>query len=581
MNPNIGIDLGTTRSVIATLDATDSPTVLTNAEGDATTPSAVYFDPASGIDATPIVGAEAIRALSHEPDRVVRFAKRYLGRPDHRYPCGGRTYSPTQIQSFILQKLRNDAAAAVGAPIESAVVTVPAFFNDPRRRATIESAGMAGIEVSSLLSEPTAAALAHCHREGSLRTDRAGGGFADIDKHVMVYDLGGGTFDVSMVHITPGDVRVVAVDGNSHLGGLDWDRAIAQWLLGRTRLSEADIKTLRDDPELLAEAEQIKHSLTVRTTVPVKVAVGDEIVRGEISRDEFETATAHLLDRTRFTAANLIKTAGLKPNDLDRILLVGGSTRMPAVHEMLSDRLGIEIDRGLPPDTAVAMGAALYAGLDLKSKVRSTGPASNATADKTPNDRDDRSTVRVTDVCAHDLGVLGMERETRRPLREVMIPRNQALPAMVTKRFSTARPGQRRVRIRVVEGGDRRGDGSSTIGDFFVGGLPKDAAAGTPIRVTFRYDSNGILSITAKVDQTDIESSITVQRPSSSTDETFDDLGLNDTDTDLTSASHRSSNPTGNETTGNEPAGNETAGNETTGDEADDDLDVFFDELGL
>jgi molecular chaperone DnaK len=507
LKPILGIDLGTTRSVVGVLDESGKPKILVNTDGELTTPSVVCFD-----DSTILVGRDALRMVPHGAPGVVQFAKREMGNPDYKVHYKGTDYSATMVQSFVLAKIRRDAAAALGRPVEAAVITVPAFFDEAKRRDTMDAGFLASLDVKAILNEPTAAAIAYGLHHGWLDRD----GQFKAARSVLVYDLGGGTFDVSLVDIEPRRIKVIAVDGNSRLGGLDWDRCIADWIVNQFEqtgaLDPAEIESAM--PALLYEAEQLKQSLSVRAQVPVRLKFFHRSLDTTLSRDQFEDLTAHLLDRTRFTVKKLLESCGRETSQLNSILLVGGSTRMPQVTKMLKQRFGVEVDQSISPDHAVAAGAAIYAGHRLYEK--------NQEFDATPThgapvigahgaDGGDRLTVH--DVNAHDLGVLGVEIKTGRQTRHIMIPKNTPIPAVKSSRFQTYRDGQRSVRVRVIEGGDARGNSSINIGTFRIAGLRAGLKAGTPVDVTFRYDANGLLHVSAIIPSTGDKASIDLERP--------------------------------------------------------------------
>ena len=348
-DPIVGIDLGTTRSAIAYVDFTGEVKTLPNSEGDLVTPSAVLFE-----DGGVTVGKEAIKALTVTPSQVAIHAKREMGNPTYSKTINGQTYPPEMIQSFVLGKLRRDAGVKLGCEVSKAVVTVPAYFNEPKRRATLDAGAFAGLDVRAVINEPTAAAIAF----GVDRVSRIVG-----SQTVLVYDLGGGTFDVSVVEVEGKKIHVLATDGNARLGGIDWDKCLARWLDAQFSVkhsikpsdSELGVEFLRK------EAEELKHSLSTRKKVKVRLSFQGKAIDSQITREEFDDMTAHLLDRTRFTVSKVIKESKLEWIELDRILLVGGSTRMPMVPDMLKRESGLDPDASVSPDEVVAHGAAIYA----------------------------------------------------------------------------------------------------------------------------------------------------------------------------------------------------------------------------
>lgn len=498
--PAVGIDLGTTFSVVAHLDRLGRPCTIPNAEGDLLTPSVVLFD-----GAAVTVGKEAVRAAAAEPDRVADFVKRDMGSPVYSRAVGGEHLPPEVIQSLVLEKLKRDAEAKVG-PFTKCVVTVPAFFNEPRRKATQDAGHLAGLEVMDLINEPTAAAIAYGVQAGFL----TGAGEARRAERVLVFDLGGGTFDVTLMAIDGPDYAAVATGGDVYLGGVDWDRRVADHVAGQF-LARCGGPDPRDDPaglrRLLREAEDAKRALSAREQTAVAFEFGGHALRVPLARHQFEEMTADLLERTRFTTAAVLRDGGVGWKDLTRLLLVGGSTRMPMVQQMLERESGLRADRSLSADEAVAHGAAIYAGLLLAAE-----------AGRPPG-------MRVRNVNGHDLGVLGRDPATGRPRAAVVIPRNTPLPASRVKQYATSRPGQRDVAIRVIEGGDASGNNATPIGRCVIHDLPPGLPAGTPVEVSFTYEANGRLTVCGRLPGHGAEASLTVEREAGLTDDTLREWG--------------------------------------------------------
>lgn len=480
----VGIDLGTTRSVIAYVDNHGAPHTIENREGDLTTPSAALIE-----DDNVTIGKEALKARAVLPDSVAVFAKREMGKEHYSRPINGHEYSPEMIQSLVLGKLKRDAEAKLGRPIKQAVITVPAYFNEPKRRSTIDAAMLAGLEVLAIINEPTATAVAY-----------------GLEKHaqilgtqtVLVYDLGGGTFDVTLVRVDGKDVKVIATDGNSMLGGLDWDRCLADWLSEafHSRFGIDPSKSAAGQALLAQEAEDIKHSLTARKSVKVRFAFDSHILQTEITREAFEELTAHLLDRTRFTVRKLMTDAKHSWDEIDQVILVGGSTRMPQVGAMVQRESSMEPNLTVSADEAIAHGAAIYAEMILGEKIKSQKLKGHT----------------ITDVNAHNLCVLGVERETKRRRNHVMIARNTPLPATKTTRFETIEDDQRSVVVKVVEGGDSRGRHGTEIGRCRMHRLPTGMPAGSPVDVTFSYDRDGLIRVSARIPSTGQKTSIEIDR---------------------------------------------------------------------
>jgi molecular chaperone DnaK len=482
----VGIDLGTTRSVVAALDKRGIPYTIVNREGDLTTPSAVLFE-----DDCVTVGKEALKAQLLLPDKVATFIKREIGKQEYSRPLDGQRYPPDMILSLIIGRLKSDAEAKLGCAVTKAVITVPAYFNEPKRRATIDAAMLAGVEVIGVINEPTAAAIAY-----------------GLEKHVrlmgpqtvLIYDLGGGTFDISIVRVEEKSIEVVATDGNAMLGGLDWDKCLIKWLddlfakQNKIRPSETAVGQVM----LQQEAETLKHSLSVRKTVKFRIAYERNVLQAEITRDEFEEQTAHLLDRTRFTVAKLLTETGKKWSGIDQIILVGGSTRMPQVSAMLNKESGIEPNLTVSPDEAVAHGAAIYAQTVIETQLKSATKLG----------------MSITDVNAHNLCVLGVDCQTGMKTNFTMIARNSPIPSKQTTRFETLHDNQQSVAVEIIEGGDVRGRHGTKIGRCVLRDLPKGLPAGTSVDVTFEYDRDGLIHVQALLPKTGQKTKISIKRQS-------------------------------------------------------------------
>lgn len=495
LEPAVGIDLGTTFSVLAHLDADGKPRTVPNEEGELITPSAVFFDRQA-----PIVGREALRAAELEPERLARFAKREVGQRRFNKSICGCAFPPEVIESLVLGKLKHDAAVKLGS-FSKAVVTVPAYFNEPRRKATQDAGRLAGLEVIDIINEPTAAAIAYGFERGLVHAD---GSYRERER-VLVYDLGGGTFDLTLMEIRGWDFQAVAIAGDVYLGGIDWDERVAghvaEVFLGRHGV---DLRQQPDQWERLMHAAcDARLSLTTRTETLIAFSDAGRQVRLRLTRDELESLTGDLLERTRLTCQTLLHDAGLRWSDVTRLLLVGGATRMPMVQRMLAEESGLQPDRSLSPDEAVAHGAAVYAGMLLRQ-----GSAA-------------LRGLSVRNVNSHALGVLGIDPETRLTRRKVMIPRNTPLPASVARRFQTSKDGQKDVMIPVVEGGTDTGEGCTHIGRLAVMDLPPQLPAGTPVKVSFHYGQDGRLTVQATLPAAGREAQLTLQRASGMSDQAF------------------------------------------------------------
>lgn len=475
--PVIGIDLGTTYSVVAFLDHQGRPTSVVNSSGDILTPSVVLFDP----DGT-VVGKQAVLGAAMDPGRVAECAKRDMGSKHFRKPINGEMLPPEVISSYILRSLRSDAERKLG-PCKKAVITVPAYFDEPRRRATVAAGRLAGLEVLDILNEPTAAAISFGYQEGFL--DREGRIKDEKPIKVLVYDLGGGTFDVTVVELSGQKFTALATDGDVRLGGKDWDEKIIE--IAAKRFQQQHGQDPRTDPECLQElsqaAELAKKTLTERPKAQLYVNYQGTRFKTEITRQEFEEATNPLIERTRTTTEIVVLQKGLSWDEIDKVLLVGGSTRMPSVATMIKQLTGKDPDRSVSPDEAVAHGAALYADMLLQKLGMGVG----------------KTEFSVTNVNSHSLGIVGIEPGTGRRVNAVMIPKNSTLPRTAGRRFKTAKINQPNVRVTVLEGESEMPEACTEVGTCVVRNLPPNLPAGWPIDVKFYYHENGQLEVSAKL----------------------------------------------------------------------------------
>ncbi|MDO4583666.1 MAG: Hsp70 family protein [Planctomycetia bacterium] len=469
-SPAVGIDLGTTFSVIARLDDTGRPESIVNAEGDRTTPSVALFESGQAV-----VGKEALKAISTDASSIALCAKRDMGHKVFHQALENKQYPPEVIEAFILNKLRQDAVAQIGK-FSKVVITVPAYFDEVRRKATQDAGYMAGFEVLDIINEPTAAALAYGYQAGLLGKETA-------QENVLVYDLGGGTFDVTIMRIGGHDFTTLATDGDVQLGGYDWDQRLLDMV------AEKFVQDFYLDPredicargKLWRECEDAKRTLSARQKATITCDFKGFSKRVEITREEFEQMTQDLLDRTRFTTTQTLQAAGLQWSDISRILLVGGSSRMPAVREMLRQVTGQEPDASSAADEAVAWGAAIHAGNLLALH-----------AGNTPS-------FAIRNVNSHSLGVIGTDPATRLPRVGVLIPRNSKLPVAVRRTFRTQKMNQKSILVQIVEGESSSPENCTFIGSCKVRPLPPMLPAGTQIIVTFRYEPDGRLRVSVAI----------------------------------------------------------------------------------
>ena len=503
MEPVVGIDLGTTYSAAAVVNAQGRPKTLLSSEGDSCTPSFVFLDTDGAV-----VGKEALKAAEFEVERVASAPKRDLGQQRFHREIRGQWFRPEVLQSLILSKLKRDAELVL-PNVQRAVITVPASFNELRRKATQDAARMAGWDVLDLLNEPTAAAIAYAYQRGFLAGTRS----LEKAENVLVYSLGGGTFDVTLLRLDKNSFVTLATAGDANLGGLDWDARLADVIAERfVREHGIDPRTDASAAHVLRrEAEDAKRTLSAREDARIQFACQGQRLKTKVTRDDFEISTGDLLERTQMALRTLLHEVGLNFSDLSRLLVVGGASRMPMVTAMLEAETGLTVDRLQSIEDAVAHGAALY-GHSLMRKANAAGatPAGDARLD-----------IHIRNVCSHTLGLLGKDKATGKHRRQMLIARNSPLPAKKTQRFTTFQDNQPSVVLAVIEGGDDGGQGATSIGRCVVGDLPPALPKGTAVDVTFEYLETGRLHMHAAIPTLNKAVPVTIERAAGMSEQTL------------------------------------------------------------
>jgi molecular chaperone DnaK len=484
----VGIDLGTTFSAIAALDDNGKPYTIPNRDNEMLTPSAVFLLD----DGAAVVGQAALDSALEQPDRVATLIKRRMGKDSFGMPVAGRDFRPETLAAIILRKLVQDAELRLG-PITQAVITVPAYFDDTRRKATKDAGRIAGLEVLDILDEPSAAALAYSfqpprplHGAPALKPL-----LPDEQRTVLVYDLGGGTFDVTVVRLAQQRFETVAIEGDFQLGGKDWDDRIVDYVA--RKFVEKHGSDPRHDPQSLATlraaAERAKRTLSKLPQTSVTCSSEGKLLTVPLTRAEFENLTRDLLVRTRLTVQQVMRQAGLTWERIDRVLLVGGSTHMPMTAQMLRELTGEEPDHSLAVSEVVARGAAIHAGI----------VAAHSTAAPELLEEEARRLLEEVveiNVNAHGLGIEVRNAEDKR-VNNILIPKNTQLPCAESRVYYTTVENQQRVRVKVLQGDAPEADHCLPIGECWIEGLPPSLPKGSPVQVRCGMAANGLIEVYA------------------------------------------------------------------------------------
>ncbi len=471
MSSFVGIDLGTTYSVVAYINANGKPEVILNERGRSITPSVIYFDGGQSI-----VGDEAKEHQAMGKTEVASFFKRSMGDTEFMLSFYGRDYTPVDLSGLVLAHLKAQAEHYLETTVTDAVVTVPAYFTHPQRMATIEAGRKAGLNVLKIISEPTAAALAYGLRP------------SQIEQRVLVYDLGGGTFDISLVSITPDELRVIATDGDHNLGGKDWDDCLIEYLDYQFK-TEFGLELVGDDlNELNIQTEKLKHTLSMRHSAEIRVQAGGHVGLYTVTREHFETLTHHLMDRTELLTERVLAEAHLSWSDISGVLPVGGSTRMPMVRSYIERMSGRPPMGGINPDEAVGLGAAIQAAMEMEETKGQSMPTFHLAGRK--------STV---DVVAHSLGMIAESEDRSRYINSVLIGKNLSIPSTKSRPYQLAvrRQSDTELEVFLTQGETDDPQQCAYLGRYIFTDFPPITEKIAVLDITYQYDKNGIVNISA------------------------------------------------------------------------------------
>lgn len=472
----VGIDLGTTFSAIAFVNDHGRPEIIPNREGERTTPSVIFFEEGGN----PIVGTEARNQAITEPRRTVRYIKREMGNSSYRVNIDGQDYFPEDLSAMILKKLKNDAEAYLGKEINKAVISVPAYFKDAQREATRQAGQIAGLEVIRIVNEPTAAALAY-------GLDKVEG-----DQIILVYDFGGGTFDVTIMQIKGKEFTIIATDGDAMLGGKDIDARLVEYFAEEfQREHDVDLRLdAHTHQDLWDKAEIAKKNLSFRSPLMEALSTGEKALRIDLDRDQFNELIEDLVKQTEDCMNRVIDAAGMDWRKIDTVLLAGGSSRIPAVKEMIKRITGKDAARDMNPDECVALGAAVQA---VVTTIETEGVASVPSLEG-------GSDIVVHDVASHSLGIKALSNDRNKYINSIIIPRFTQIPCERTRTYATNEDNQSRVEIEVLQGEeeDARSPEIHLVGKAGLRNLPPHKAGDLVIEVTLRYTADGVIEVVAK-----------------------------------------------------------------------------------
>lgn len=486
----IGIDLGTTYSSIATIDEYGRPVIVKTVDGESLIPSAVYIDP----QGNEIAGADAKDMMQAGEEDVAVFFKRYMGNKDIIFEYAGRRYTPTDLSAILLRKIKAEAEASLGTPVSKAVITVPAYFNDLQRNETMEAGRRAGLQVMRIINEPTAAAITYgVNREQNQR--------------VLVYDLGGGTFDVTVLNITPQSITVLSTGGDHELGGKDWDDQLVTHICEQFKTEQGlDItESVEAYNDLAFNCEKLKKQLTDKESSSINVRYEGARAKYTITRTQFEQLTDHLLQRTKTITEYILGEAKLSWHDIGGVLLVGGSTRMPMVEKWVRQMSGKEPLRGVNVDEAVALGAAIQAGIEMQRQTYALGGGQD------PRFRL-ATTMKIIDVMSHSLGTIAVSEDGEKYINSIIIEKNKPIPVTENKTFlQHTRQGSDNIQtVYLTQGESRDIECCLVVGKYIIHGIEHQKPEGSKINIEYSYDENGMIAVRAI--QTETQKELQVEK---------------------------------------------------------------------